>query len=293
MKKLLFILNPRAGTMKANKVLPEIFSILNRAGYDVLTYITEGAGDARQLVANRAAEMDLIVCCGGDGTFNETVAGLLDSGVDTPLGYIPAGSTNDFASSLGLPTNPVDAARQIAGGTPCIYDVGSFNGRVFTYVASFGAFTKASYATPQSIKNALGHTAYILGGISELSQIKALPVTLELEDETLEGNYLFGAVCNSTSLGGIVTLDPSQVDMADGLFEVLLVRAPKDLGEIAECISAVQHQQYNCRMMTFRTVKALTVHAPADMPWTLDGERDPGGETIRIENLYHAIRLVK
>lgn len=293
MKKLLFIMNPRSGTMKANKVLTEILAVFNRAGYDVLTYITESHGDAQTTVAARAAEMDLIVCCGGDGTFNETVAGLLDSGAATPLGYIPAGSTNDFAGSLGLPTDPVAAAKQIANGTPSVYDVGSFNGRVFTYVASFGAFTKASYATPQSIKNALGHTAYILGGISELSQIKAIPVKVELDDEVLEGNFLFGAICNSTSLGGIVTLDPSQVDMADGLFEILLVRSPKDLSEIAECISAVQHQQYNCRMMTFRTTKHLTVHAPADMPWTLDGEMDPGGEINQIKNLYHAIHLVK
>ena len=293
MKKLLFILNPTAGTRKAGKVLPEIIGVFNRAGYDVVTYVTAFAGDGKEFVKARAGEMDLVVCCGGDGTFNETVSGILLSGCDTPVGYIPAGSTNDFAGSLGLSTDPVLAAKNIVEGTPQPYDVGSFNGRHFTYVASFGAFTRSSYATPQSVKNALGHTAYVLGGISELSQIKKVPVKIQLDEETLEGDYLFGAVCNSTSIGGIAKLDPTQVDMADGLFELLLVRAPKDLGEIAECITAVQKQQYNCRMMTFRSAKKVTFYPPADLPWTLDGEMDPGSETVTIDNLHHAIRLVK
>ena len=293
MKKLLFILNPTAGTRKAGKVLPQILSVFNRAGYDVITYVTDHPGDGKEFVKNRCSEMDLVVCCGGDGTFNETVSGILLSGCDTPVGYTPAGSTTDFAGSLGLATDPILAAKNIVEGTPQPYDVGSFNGRHFTYVASFGAFTRSSYATPQSVKNALGHTAYVLGGISELSQIKKVPVKLEIDGETLEGDYLFGAVCNSTSIGGIAKLDPTQVDMADGLFELLLVSAPKDLAEIAECIAAVQHQQYNCRMMTFRSAKRVTVYPPSDLPWTLDGEMDPGAETITIENLQHAIRLVK
>lgn len=293
MKKMLFILNPCAGMRKANKVLPEIIAQFNRADYDVSVYITAAGGEAKTLAAQRAKELDLIVCCGGDGTFNETVSGLLESGANTPIGYIPAGSTNDFANSLGLCTNPVEAAKRIAEGTPTAYDVGSFGGRVFTYVASFGAFTRASYATPQSVKNALGHTAYVLGGISELSQIKNIHATFTFDEETLEGDYIFGAICNSTSIGGIAKLDPSQVDMADGLFEVLLVRAPKDLGEIAECITAVQKQQYNCRMITFRTASKVTVATEADTNWTLDGEMEPAHDTVEVQNLHHAIQLVK
>lgn len=293
MKKLLFILNPTAGTRKAGKVLPQILSVFNRAQYDVFTYVTACAGDGRDYVAKRAGEMDLIVCCGGDGTFNETVTGLLHSGANVPLGYIPAGSTNDFASSLGLSTDPVKAAEDIVNGKSRPYDVGLFGDRHFTYVASFGAFTRTSYSTPQSVKNALGHTAYMLSGITELGRIKKLPVRVELDGETLEGDYLFGAVCNSTSIGGIAKLDPSQVDMSDGLFEMILVRSPKSMGEITECISAVRHQTYNCRMITFRTAKKVTFYPLTDLPWTLDGEMDPGGDKIVITNLQHAIHLVK
>ncbi len=293
MKKMLFILNPCAGMRKANKVLPDIIAQFNRADYDVSVYITAAPGEAKTLVAQRAKELDLIVCCGGDGTFNETVSGLLQAGADTPLGYIPAGSTNDFANSLGLSTNPVEAAKRITEGTPTAYDVGSFGGRIFTYVASFGAFTRASYATPQSVKNALGHTAYVLGGISELSQIKDIHAKFTIDGEDIEGDYLFGAICNSTSIGGIAKLDPSQVDMSDGLFEILLVRAPKDLSEITECISAVQKQQYNCRMITFRTASSLTVSTEAGANWTLDGEMEPARDAVEVQNLHHAIHLVK
>ena len=151
MKKLLFVLNPCAGTRKANKVLPALLALFNRAGYDVLTFITGASGEAIDEVAAKAADMDLIVCCGGDGTFNETVTGILKSGASTPVGYIPTGSTNDFAGSLGLPLDPLKAAKQIIDGTPQQYDIGQFNMRYFTYVASFGAFTRASYTTPQSI----------------------------------------------------------------------------------------------------------------------------------------------
>lgn len=292
MKRLFFVMNPFSGMRKASKVLPSILSVFNRAGFDVLVHITQTQGDAKKVVAQRAKDMDLVVCCGGDGTFNETVAGLMESGAQIPMGYIPAGSTNDFAASLGLPPDPVEAAWRIVGGTPRPFDLGLLAERYFSYVASFGAFTRASYATPQNIKNALGHTAYLLGSIQEISQLKALPVRLELDGEVLEDKYLFGAISNTTRIGGVLNLDPKQVDLSDGLFEVILVRMPKDLAEIAECIQAVQKSYYNCRMITFRSVKALKILADPTMDWTVDGEREPGQEAVEIKNLHHAYRLM-
>ena len=293
MKKLFFVMNPAAGMRKANKLLPEILSVFNRGGYDVITYITAEQGDAKNAVYQRAGEMDLVVCCGGDGTFNETVAGLVESGADVPIGYIPAGSTNDFAGSLGLPSDPVAAAKRIVNGSEQYYDVGSFGGRYFTYVASFGAFTKTSYTTPQNIKNALGHTAYILEGIQELSQLRPIDIRMETDQGVMEDKVLFGAICNSTSVGGILSLDPKQVDMADGLFEIILVRRPKDLTEIRECIQAVQQQKYNCRMITFSTARKISIDMKNPVPWTLDGEKEPAHSHIEVENIHQAFRLVK
>lgn len=293
MKQMLFVFNPKAGMRKANRVLADILAVFNRADYDVHVYVTAGQQDGAEAVKRLAAGKELVVCCGGDGTFNETVAGLLSAGLDIPVGYIPAGSTNDFANSMKLPADPVEAARKIVAGKPRPLDVGLFGDRYFTYVASFGAFTRASYTTPQNVKNALGHTAYLLEGVRELTQIRKLHLTLELDGEALEGDFIFGAVCNSTSVGGILTLDPDQVDMADGKFEVLLVRAPQDLAEVAECISAVQKQQYNCRMMTFRSASCVKVLGAEELDWTLDGEKGPGSDRVTVTNLHHAIRLVK
>lgn len=293
MKKMLFIVNPTAGTKKAAKFLAQIIGIFNGAGYEVVTYMTAAQGDCRKITAQRAKDMDVAVFCGGDGTFNEGLAGLTDSGVDIPVGYIPAGSTNDFASSLGLSTNLLQAAQDIVDGEAVSYDVGSFGGRVFSYVASFGAFTRASYDTPQSLKNVLGHTAYVLQGITEFTQLRTEHVKLELDEQVIEGDFLFGAISNSTSVGGILTLTPKLVDMRDGKFEILLVRKPRNLTEITECLTALQKQTYNCAMMSFLSASHVRVTASPEMPWTLDGEREPGHEVVDVECRNHAYRLLQ
>ena len=294
MKRMLFIMNPLAGQRRANRYLADILTLFNRADYEVVVYMTAGPGDGARMVREKVAGMDAVVCCGGDGTFNETVTGLRQAGGDIPVGYIPAGSTNDFATSLRLPNNILKAAKAIVEGTPRRYDLGQFGDRYFSYVASFGAFTRASYATPQNVKNALGHMAYLLEGIQELSQIKKIHVRLELDEgRIIEDDFLFGAVSNSTSVGGILTLDPKQVDMSDGKFELLLVRAPQDLGEVSECLRALQTQKYNCRMVTFLSASQVHITASADMIWTLDGERGGGYEQVEVKMLHHALQLIQ
>lgn len=293
MKKLLLVMNPYAGLRKGKRYLADVIDLFNRGDYIVLTHMTAGRGDCTVAVERYAKDVDLIVCAGGDGTFNEAVTGLLRSGCDVPIGYLPCGSTNDFASSLNLSTNLKQAARDILEGAPVTVDVGSFQDRHFTYVASFGAFTKASYATPQNVKNALGHMAYLLEGMQELSQIRKTHARIELENRTIEDDFLFGAVSNSTSVGGILTLSPKIVDMQDGKFELLLVRAPRDAMKVAECIRALRTQKYNCAMITFLSTEKLTIKADPQMAWTLDGERADGAAEIQVKNLHHAIRLMK
>lgn len=293
MKKMLFVMNPYSGTRRAPRYLADVIGMFNRGGYEVITHMTGGQGDATEIVREIAPRVDVVVCCGGDGTFNETISGILQSDADVPVGYIPAGSTNDFAASLRLPTNILQAAQDILDGEPVAYDVGKFGARYFSYVASFGAFTKASYSTPQSIKNMLGHAAYVLEGINELSQIRKEHVRMEIDGRVVEDDFIFGAISNSTSVGGVLTLDPKQVDMADGKLEVLLVRAPVDLLELSECIKAVQNQKYNCAMITFCNAEKIKIYADPIMPWTLDGEREEGCDHVKVENLHHAIRLIQ
>ena len=293
MKKLLILMNPCSGKKKANRVLAEIIDILNRGGFDVTAYMTAARGDATTVAAERAAEFDIILCIGGDGTFNEVISGLYSVGSKTPVAYIPAGSTNDFANSLKLSKDLLQAARDVVEGTPRPLDIGRFNDRYFSYIASFGAFTRASYATSQSLKNALGHFAYILSGVKEIASIRSKHLRLTLADGTVfEDDYIFGAISNSTSVAGLLTLAPDLVDMNDGLFEILLIRKPKNPLELSDCVLALTTQDYNTPMLTMASSERVEIEAPADMDWTLDGERADGAAHCTVENLRSAVHII-
>lgn len=290
-KELLLVINPFAGQKKANRCLCDLLQLFGSYGWECIVHPTKARGDGRDTVAALAGRVSLVVCIGGDGTFNECVDGLLASGKNTPLGYIPAGSTNDFASSLKLSKNVMQAAKDLMEGAPRALDVGSFDGRHFTYVASFGAFTRASYSTPQSAKNAFGHLAYIMEGMKDLSSLKPQHLRFETRDGIYEGDYIFGAVSNSTSVAGILTISPELVDMSDGRFEVLLVKNPTNPVEFSECLAALTTKDYNSPMITFFSAEEIHITADPSMDWTLDGEWQAGSEKIEIKNLRGAISL--
>lgn len=291
-KKALIIMNPCSGTKRANKYLTEIVEIFTVNDYFCTVMTTTKRGDGTIYAQEYGKHFDLIACIGGDGTFNEVVSGVMQAGLRIPIGYIPAGSTNDFASSLHIPKNIVQAAKNIVHGEPVAFDVGSFNGRSFSYVASFGAFTKTSYNTPQNVKNALGHLAYILDGITSIASIRAEHMAIEADGVTYEDDYIFGAISNSTSIAGILTLKPELVDMSDGLFELILVKAPRDLIEVADLAHLVTTQNYESSMLTFVNAKEFRIHASRETSWTLDGEYQEGCEEILVENKHHAINLM-
>lgn len=291
-KRLLLIMNPYSGKKIGKRYLADILEKFCRADYVPTVFLTTGPGNGRELAAQYGGDAELVVCLGGDGTFNEVVTGLLQAGADTPIGYSPCGSTNDFASSIGLHKDLLKATDDILCGSPHTYDVGQFGDRPFTYVASFGAFTRASYATPQNVKNALGHLAYVLEGIKDLPTIRPWHLRFETEEAVFENDYIFGAISNATSVGGILTLDPHTVDMNDGLLELLLIKMPSGAAELNECIRALQEQKYNSGVITFHSARQITVLADPDMPWTLDGERQDGSLRTEVCNLHNAIRLV-
>jgi len=291
-KTLLLILNPAAGTRQARKVLPELIQLFTSYGWQNLVCVTAQRGDATRFVEQLGHKAQRIICIGGDGTFNETVAGLMHTGLDLPLGYIPAGSTNDFANSLHLSSDVLQAARDIMEGQETILDIGRFNDRYFSYVASFGAFTRASYATPQSIKNALGHLAYILEGMKDLPTIRPISLRLTANGKTYAGEYVFGAISNSTSIGGILTLPKHEVDLQDGLMEVMLVRMPKNAIELQSLLTAATTQQYNCECIDFFRAECMEVETDGELAWSLDGEFEAGSGYVRIENVHRALRVI-
>ncbi len=292
MERQLVILNPRAGRMQAGRRLGELLPLLESDGVIAELLETKAAGEARAAVASRAGEFCRVVCIGGDGTLNEVLSGMLEAGQNVPIGYIAAGSTNDFAASHGISRDILQAARDIAGGVPTPIDVGMFNGRCFAYTASFGVFTRASYAAPQAVKNAVGHLAYIFEGIRDLANIRPYAVTVEAEGEVRSGEFIFGMVGNSTSMGGVLRLDPRQIDLHDGKFEVMLVRKPQHIGQLIAAAVALQSQNYDNELLCFFKAAHLRISAPGDMDWTLDGEFQPGAEHIEIRNLHDAVRLI-
>lgn len=292
MKKLLLIVNPCAGQRRANKYLTDIISLFCAQEYECTVFVTAKRGDAARKAEACAEQFDRLVCIGGDGTLNEMLSGIWHAGADVPIGYIPAGSTNDFASSLKLPKNILKAAELAAQGQEHRIDIGTFNGRCFSYVASFGAFTEASYNTSQQAKNLLGHLAYLLEGIKDLPSIKPIHVHAETEDRVIDGEYVFGTVSNSTSIAGIVTLHDELVDMSDGLFELILVKMPQNAVQLGNIIRAIQTHDLAAEEIVFLKTARVQIQTQG-CGWTLDGEYQEGCEHIEIINHHHAVRFIK
>lgn len=292
-KQMVIILNPASGQKQGKRYLADFISTFEENNYACLTYVTRARGEATEIAARHAAQADMVVAIGGDGTLNEVISGMAVLDAPCPVGYIPAGSTNDLGTSLGLSRNLLQCARDIMSGEPHWLDIGSFAGRYFTYVASFGAFTRASYSAPQNVKNLLGHVAYLLEGIKDLWSIRAEHLRFETDAGVFEDNYIFGAISNTTSVGGVLTLDQSLVSLNDGRFELLLIREPKNIIELNQIISAITSQKYDCDMLTFQSIRSATILCSNEqMPWTLDGEFQPGAARIEVENLHQKIRIM-
>ena len=294
MKEMLFVFNPCSGREQIRGKLMGILDLFTRAGYDIHVHVTQRQGDCREWVRDRGEGMDLIVCSGGDGTLNEAISGMLCLGQAPVLGYIPSGSTNDFASSLGIPRDMIEAAGDIVGGIPFPVDVGSFcQDRYFAYIAGFGAFTEVSYLTPQDKKNWLGRNAYMIEGVKSLAGLKPRHMKVEWEGNLLEDDFVFGMVTNTVSVGGFKGLVNQSVALDDGEFEVLLIRMPRTPVDLTNIINYMflkaQPNEY------VHKFKASSIRMYSDEPvdWVLDGEFGGSRTEVRIENLKQRIRIMR
>ncbi len=291
MKKLLFIINPKAGLKKNKHYIDEAVSVFENAGYKVGIKYTKKRADGTDIAREYGNKADMIVCMGGDGTLNEVIQGMIEGDVTTPLGYIPAGSTNDFATSLGLKSDPKEEAEFIVSHEARPLDMGQFNGRYFVYTASAGIFTKTSYSTPQEMKNKLGHFAYILHGVRELFHIRRLKLKIELEDKTYEGKYIFAAINNATKVGGIMKLDKELVEFNDGVFELMLVEFPKGIIEFVKIAIKVLTQRFGGKV-TFEHVKSARITDCTDIDWSLDGEKEKGQKVVNFKVIHDAVNFI-
>lgn len=294
MKRLLFIYNPHAGKQRIARQLNDVVYLFATAGYEVTVHPTLFRGDATQAAAGEGYKYDHVVCCGGDGTLNEVVTGLLSRpGAEVPtLGYLPAGTTNDFSKTLRLPANLLKAAQIAVEGVPSPCDAGDFNGRPFIYVAGFGVFTEVSYSTSQNAKNLLGHLAYVLEGIKSISQLKSYHMKVTYGGETLEDDFIYGMVTDSISVGGFRGVKKESVKLDDGLFEVMLVKNPRTPEEFTSILNALMKKTPDGNVVGFQSGEVL-FECDEPVAWTLDGEFGGDIRAARVRNNSRAIRIMR
>lgn len=291
MKKLLFVFNPQSGKGLIRQHLMSICDIFVKGGYEVTVHPTQARNDAYEKIFSRCEDFDAVVCSGGDGTLNETIKALMTKNKKIPLGYIPSGTMNDFASCLGIPKDMPEAAERVVQGHTVTVDIGSFNEEYFTYIAAFGAFTDVSYETPQQMKNVFGRLAYIMEGMKRLNTMKSYRVTVTHDDEIIEDDFIFGMASNSTSVGGIKGLGGTEVKLDDGVFEVFLIKMPGSLQELQLMINSLTKRELDSNAFISFKTSEVTFHSENDLPWTLDGEFGGNCRNVTVKNNCKAVDI--
>lgn len=293
MKNLLFIVNPSAGKKHIKTKLFEIVDLFVKDGYEVRVYPTQSRGDAIRIITEEGWLYSLIVCAGGDGTLDEVVTGCMKCGCDTPIGYIPCGTTNDFARSMGIPKDPIRAAKRIIKYPPKPVDIGSFNGDYFVYVAAFGAFTGVTYTTPQEFKNYFGHAAYILEGIKSVPSLTSYHLKIEYDGKVIEDDFIIGMITNSLTVGGMTNPNSKIAALDDGLYEALFVKYPTNPLDLQATVTAYLMGEFNPEYMYQFKAKKIVVDSLEDIDWTLDGEFGGSFEHAEVVNLPHALNIIR
>ena len=292
MENLFLVVNPKSGTGKIKTELFKVCEIFTRAGYRVTVHVTTKRGDATEAARQLSEDYGTIVVCGGDGTLNEVITGVMDNPNTYKIGYIPSGTLNEWSQGLKISRSIGKAARDIVSGRVAELDIGKFGSRYFSYTASFGAFTDASYSAPQNIKNVLGQLAYVLEGFKSLGKIKPVHLRFETESEVYEGDYLFGAVSNSLSVGGIIKFDKGQVAFNDGEFEGILIENPDNIADLNDIIDAIVTRRFNRKCIKQFKAREIKVISRSSLDWTLDGEHEKSDKVVQIENINKAIKFI-
>lgn len=292
MKKLLFIFNPTAGKSKIRTKIVEVLDIFVKAGFMPTAYPTQCRGDAKKIIMENSEEYDLIVCSGGDGTLNEVVTGIMKCNKTVPIGYIPAGSTNDYSKSLGIPSDIEQAAKMAVSGNIFKTDTGVFNGETFVYVAAFGVFTAVSYQTSQKKKNMLGYAAYVFEGAKEIMSIESHHLKINIDGEIIEDDFIYGMVSNTVSVGGMKNMTNQEVILDDGYFEALFVKKPSNILQMREIVQSLLRDGVESEFVCDYRAKCIKIEAENEIDWTLDGEYGGSHKDVVIKNNANSVPLI-
>lgn len=292
MKKILLIANIRSGKAVIKKYMVDMIDYYNTEDCEVTTYISQYPGHVTEIVASIGSEFDNIICCGGDGTFNETISGVMELEKKPVIGYVPCGSTNDFANTAGISTT-IDKAYKLAiTGKDFIIDIGELNGKYFTYVSAFGIFTNVTYETPQNMKNMLGHLAYVLQGVKQVVSIPSYKMKIEYDDGVIEGNFVLGFVANSKKVGGFKIFDDNEIDLNDGVFEVMLVREIKNINDVKDFMSCFLLSKFDKDLFCILKTSHIKFTSEEEISWTVDGEFGGKYKCADININHQAIKIL-
>jgi len=292
-RKILLIVNPNAGKEGYRTSLTEILRVFCEAGCEPTVFFTKYSMHAAEIVVKNCNDYDLIVCLGGDGTLSEVSAGVMMSAKKLPIGYIPLGTANDVARTLGLSSKPVEAARNILSGSLYPIDIGRFGqDKFFTYIAAFGAFTEVSYATPSELKHSLGHLAYMLEAAKSITKITASHALVEYDNGVLEDDFIFGAISNSTSVAGLFKLDSRDVNLSDGMFEILLIRKPKSLDDLNQIITEILLMNFTNENVFFLKSSKIRLVFSSPTSFTRDGEDGGSHREVNITNCHPGVEII-
>ena len=293
-RRILVIANLHSGKKAIKAKIAEVIDEFCAAGYVPTVRTTQARNDAEKIVAGKSSDYEFVVCCGGDGTLNETISGMMRAKTRVPIGYVPCGSTNDMANTLDLPHNIRQAAKLILNGAAMDHDIGKFgDDRYFTYIASFGAFTRASYATPQKVKNMLGHFAYILAGVKEVGSIKPYRFKVTFNGQTVEDDFIFGSVSNSTSFGGVFRFPEDEVTLNDGVMELMLVRKPKNPADLTGLITSLLRKDFTNKNLIFAHTSNAVFESEKELYWTIDGEQSEKIRKVVIDDVPETIKIIR
>lgn len=291
-KRMMLIVNPVAGKGEMMRNIAEVTGIFMDAGYTVSLFPTKGRSDATEFVKAYAKDFDMVCCSGGDGTMNEVAVGMIEAGLNLPIGYMPSGSTNDFAEFHGISSDIKKAAKNIVDGTEHLVDVGKLGDKYFINAADFGAFTWLPYTTPQRLKNKLGFYAYVLDGIKDLNKLQSEHLRVTINGVTEENEFIFGIVASSSGLAGALDYFGQKVVADDGLFEVLLIRRPTSPMELQATINALGSQSLNNDLISFCRTDKVEIECLKKLTWALDGEKCVAGSRHELESLRRRIKIV-
>lgn len=294
MKKMLFIYNPMAGKEQIRNKLSDIVQVLCAGGFEITIFATQGKEDATNIVKERGEDFEYVVCSGGDGTMNEVASGLmaLDMEKRPICGYIPAGTVNDFASTLKIPKIMKKAAKLITEGSVFRCDMGQFNERYFTYVCGFGAFTEVSYQTPQEWKNALGKVAYFVEALKHIADIKTHRMKIEYDGEVVEDEFILGLVSNSVSVAGYKAYSKMDIMMDDGLFEALFIKEIRNPLELQATLNALMSKKFDSERIFQFSASKIHITSEDDVQWTLDGEDGGVFHEVTMKNHQYALPIL-